>query len=114
MKKAWLIAQDISNLTRPEEIRCNILLQSAYYLQEVCRYHDRNVVSFNVGDMVLHHIQDKTGLHKLNSRCEGPFLVHKIIGPGSYRLQYPNGQLVSQVVSCGVAWSTRGALPSHF
>jgi hypothetical protein len=79
-----------------EEIRCNVLLQSACYLQGVCRYHDRNVQqhSFNIGDMVLHRIQGETGLHKLNSRWEGTFLVHKVIEPGSYRLQYPNGQKV--------------------
>jgi hypothetical protein len=37
---------------------------------------------------------DETGLHKLNSRWEGPFIMHKVIGPGSYRLQYPDGQEV--------------------
>jgi hypothetical protein len=38
-----------------EEIRCNVLFQSARYLQGVRRYHDRNVQrrSFNVVDMVL-------------------------------------------------------------
>jgi hypothetical protein len=80
-------------LDSAEEIRCNILLQTARFLQGVCRYHDQYVQqrSFNVGDMVLHRIQDETGLHKLNSRWEGPFLMHKVIGSGSYRLQYPDG-----------------------
>jgi hypothetical protein len=79
-----------------EEIRCNVLLQLARYLNGVHHYHDRNIQqrSFNVGDMILRCIQDKTGLHKLNSRWEGPFLVHKVTGPGSYRLQYPDGQKV--------------------
>jgi hypothetical protein len=38
-----------------EEIRCNVLLQSARYLQGVRRYHNRNIqrCSFNVRDMVL-------------------------------------------------------------
>jgi hypothetical protein len=38
-----------------EEVKCNVLFQSARYLQGVHRYHDRNVQrrSFNVGDMVL-------------------------------------------------------------
>jgi hypothetical protein len=42
-------------LDSAEEIRCNPLMQSACYLQGVCRYHDRNVqrLSFNVGDMGL-------------------------------------------------------------
>jgi hypothetical protein len=30
-------------LDSTEEIRCNALMQSARYLQGVCRYHDRNV-----------------------------------------------------------------------
>jgi len=71
-----------------EEVRCNALLQSARNLQGVRRYHDRNVQrrSFNIGDMVLRRIQDETGLHKLNSRWEGPFIVTKVTRPGSYRL----------------------------
>jgi hypothetical protein len=56
-------------LDSAEEIQCNVLLQSARYLQGVHRYHDRNVQrhSFNVGDMVLQRIQDDIGVHKLNS-----------------------------------------------
>ena len=69
-----------------EEARINALTQSARYLQGVRRYHDRNVQqrSFNVGDLVLRRIQDETGLHKLNSRWEGPFIVTKVTRPGSY------------------------------
>jgi hypothetical protein len=42
-------------LDSAEEIRCNVLLQSARYLQGVRRYHNRNIqrCSFNVRDMVL-------------------------------------------------------------
>ena len=76
-----------------DEMRCNALLQSARYLQNMRRYHDRNIQirSFNVGDIVLCRIQDATGLHKLNSRWEGPFIVTKVTGSGSYRLIYPDG-----------------------
>jgi hypothetical protein len=83
-------------LDSAEKIRCNVLHQSTRYLHGVRRYHDRNVRqrSFNVGDMVLRRIKDDTGLHKLNSQWEGPFITHKVTGPGSYRLQYPNGQEV--------------------
>ncbi|RLM75419.1 Integrase core domain, putative [Panicum miliaceum] len=79
-----------------EEVRCNALLRSACYLQGVCWYHDRNVQerTFNVGDLVLCRIQDETGLHKLNSRWEGPFIITKVTRPGSYRLQYSDGQEV--------------------
>ena len=63
-----------------EEVRINALTQSARYLQGVRHYHDRNVQqrSFNIGDLVLWRIQDETGLHKLNSRWEGPSIVTKI------------------------------------
>jgi hypothetical protein len=42
-------------LDSAEEIRCNVLIQSARYLQGVRRYHDQNIQrhSFNVGGMVL-------------------------------------------------------------
>ena len=79
-----------------EEVRINALTQSARYLQGVRRYHDRNVQqrSFNVGDLVLRRIQDETGLHKLNSRWEGPFIVTKVTRPGSYRITNADGNEV--------------------
>jgi hypothetical protein len=57
------------DLDSAEQVRCNVLLQSAHYLQGVHRYHDQNIQqrSFNFGDMVLCCIQDETELHKLNS-----------------------------------------------
>jgi hypothetical protein len=71
-----------------EEARCATLVQSARYLEGIRRYHDRNIKerSFNVGDLVLHRIQNTEGLHKLSSPWEGPFTVAKVTGPGSYRL----------------------------
>jgi hypothetical protein len=66
------------------------------------RYHDRNVKerSFNVGDLVLHRIQNTEGLHKLSSPWEGPFTVAKVTGPGSYRLQTLEGEGVNN--SCNI------------
>jgi hypothetical protein len=77
-----------------KEARCTALVQSARYLQGIRRYHDRNVRerSFSIGDLVLRRIQDESGLHKLNSRWEGPFIVKQVMRPGSYRLQYLEGQ----------------------
>ena len=79
-----------------DEIRCNALLRSTRYLQSMRRYHDCNIQerSFSVGDMVLRRIQDETGLHKLNSRWEGPFIVSKVTRPGSYQLIFLDGQEV--------------------
>ena len=80
-----------------KEARINALTQMARYLQGVRRYHDRNVQqrSFNVGYLVLRRIQDKIGLHKLNSRWEGPFIVTKVTRPGSYRITDANSNEVS-------------------
>jgi hypothetical protein len=77
-----------------EEARCTALVQSARYLQGIRRYHDCNVRerSFSIGYLVLRRIQDESGLHKLNSRWEGPFVIKQISRLGSYRLQYPEGQ----------------------
>jgi hypothetical protein len=77
-----------------EEARCSALVQLARYLQGIRRYHDRNIKerSFSIGDLVLRRVQDESGLHKLNSRWEGPFIVKRVTRPGSYRLQHPDGQ----------------------
>jgi hypothetical protein len=77
-----------------EEARCTALVQSTWYQEGIRRYHDRNVKerSFNVGDLVLCHIQNTEGLHKLRSPWEGPFTVAKVTGPGSYRLQTLEGE----------------------
>jgi hypothetical protein len=71
-----------------EEARCSALVQSARYLEGIQRYPDRNVKerSFNVGDLVLRRIQNTEGLQKLSLPWEGPFLITKVTGPGSYRL----------------------------
>jgi len=68
-----------------EEARINALTQSTRYHQGDRHYHDCNVQqrSFSVGDMVLRCIQDEIGLHKVNSRWEGPFIVSKVTRPGS-------------------------------
>jgi hypothetical protein len=54
-------------LDSADEVRWNVLLQLACYLQGVRCYHDQNVQarSFNVGDLVLRHIQDETGCTSL-------------------------------------------------
>ena len=79
-----------------EEARVNALTQSARYLQGIRRYHDCNVQqrSFNIGDLVLRRIQDETGLHKLYSRWEGPFIVTKVTRPRSCRITDADGNEV--------------------
>jgi hypothetical protein len=57
-----------------EEAYCAALVQSAWYLEGIQCYHDCNVKedSFNIGDLVLHRIQNTEGLHKLSSPWEVP------------------------------------------
>ena len=85
--------QDLDSL---EETRCATLVQSARYLDGLRRYHDHNVKerSFNTGDLVLKRIQDTSGLHKLNSPWEGPYIISKVTGPGSYRLRELSGEKI--------------------
>jgi hypothetical protein len=80
-----------------EEARRTALVQLARYLEFIRRYDDRNIKerSFNVGDLVLRRIRNTEGLHKLSSPWEGPFLIAKVTGPGSYRLQTLEGDNVS-------------------
>jgi ribonuclease HI len=80
-----------------EEACCAALDQSARYLEGIRCYHDRNVKerSFNIGDLVLRHIQNTEGLRKLSSPWEGPFTVARVTGPGSYHLQTLEGEDIS-------------------
>ena len=48
----------------------------------------------STGDPVLRRIQDETGLHKLNSRQEGPFIGSKVTRLGSYRITDADGNEV--------------------
>jgi hypothetical protein len=58
----------------------------------ITAYNDGPSVAVAVLWCTVHRIQDESSLHKLNSRWEGPFVVKQVTRPGSYRLQYPEGQ----------------------
>jgi hypothetical protein len=78
-----------------EEARCAALVLSARYLEGTLPRSQRQGSSFNVSDLVLRRIQNTEGLHKLSSPWEGPFIVAKVTGPGSYRLQTLEGEDVN-------------------
>ena len=84
-----------------DEARDVALAHSAKYQQALRRYHDRNVKSrsFDVGDLVLRRIQSNEGRHKLTPPWEGPFIVARLLRPGSYKLKTLEGQEV------GNAWN---------
>lgn len=81
------------DLDTVEEHRLAAVLQHARYEQQLRRYHDKNVRhrEFSIGDLVLRRIQNMAGKHKLSPPWEGPFIVSRVIGPGTYRLQYEDG-----------------------
>jgi hypothetical protein len=98
-----------------EEARCSALVQSARYLQGIRRYHDRNIKerSFSIGDLVLHRVQDESGLHKLNSRWEGPFIVKRVTRPGSYQLHCQEGYKTGILSTSAPRWSGCTQLVEH-
>ena len=82
-----------TDIDSAEEHHLMASLQHARYEQQLKRYHDRNVQErdFNIGDLVLRRIQSTTGAHKLSSRWEGPFIVSRVVVPGTYWLQREDG-----------------------
>jgi hypothetical protein len=48
-----------------------------------------------VGDLVLRLRQDARGRHKLTPPWEGPFIIAKILKPGTYKLANDQGEVYS-------------------
>lgn len=86
-------AQCMLEVDTAEEVRLAALLHNVVYLQGIRRFHDKHVQnrSFQVGDLVLRRIQNTSGHTKFTSPWDGPFLVSRVIGPGTYRLQTEEG-----------------------
>ena len=75
-------------LDSTEEVRVNATLQSVRYLQGLRRHYNKNTQprSLQIGDLALRRIQKTKGRHKLLSPWEGPFIVTKVTGLGTYKL----------------------------
>jgi hypothetical protein len=84
-------------LDQLEEARDVALLHSARYQQSLRRYHARRVQprGFQVGDLVLRLRQDARGCHKLTPPWKGPFIIAKILKPGTYKLANDRGEVYS-------------------
>ena len=84
----------LEDLDQLEEARDITTIQSAIYLQGLCRYHDRNVRgrAFSPGDLVLRKVQKCT--HKLSAIWEGPYIVAEMTRPGAYKLKNRDGMPV--------------------
>jgi ribonuclease HI/transposase InsO family protein len=85
------------SLDQLEEAQDVALLHSARYKQSLRRHHARSVRSrgFQVGDLVLRLRQDARGHHKLTPPWEGPFIIAKILKPGTYKLANDQGEVYS-------------------
>jgi hypothetical protein len=83
-EKALADAQDLL-----DEARDVALARSAVYQQSLRNYHSRRVRgrSFEPGNLMLRLKQTSTS--KLEPPWEGPYLVHKVIPGGAYRLCNP-------------------------
>jgi transposase InsO family protein len=85
------------SLDQLEEARDMALLHSVWYQQSLRHYHARMVRprGFQVGDLVLRLRQDARGRHKLTPPWEGPFIIAKILKPGTYKLANDQGEVYS-------------------
>jgi hypothetical protein len=74
-------------LDNAEEVRINVILQSARYLQGLRRHYNKSTKQrlVQVGGLVLRRIQKTNGHHKQLSPWDGPFIVAKVFGPDTYK-----------------------------
>jgi hypothetical protein len=72
-----------------DEARAVALLRSTKYQQALQRYHKRNMCprEFYVGDLVLRRVQGSKDQHKLSPPWEGPFIIHDVLRPGTYKIR---------------------------
>ena len=78
-----------------DEARDITLLRSAKYQHALRRYHSRWVWdrAFNIGDLVLHLIQNNTDHHKLSLPWEGLYMVAEVLPPGAYKLKTSDSEI---------------------
>jgi hypothetical protein len=82
------------SLDQLDEARLMALMHSARYQQSLRRYQARKIRrrDFIEGDLVLRLRQDNRGRHKLSPPWEGPYVVVKVLKPGTYKLANEDGE----------------------
>jgi hypothetical protein len=82
------------SLDQLDEARTVALMHLARYQQALRRYQARKIWrrDFNEGDLVLRLRQDNRGRHKLSPPWEGPYVVVKVLKPGTYKLANEDGE----------------------
>jgi hypothetical protein len=69
-------------------------MHSARYQQALRHYQAGKVRrrDFGEGNLVLRIHQDNRGRHKLSPPWEGPYIVMKVLKPGTYKLANEDGE----------------------
>jgi transposase InsO family protein len=82
------------SLDQLDEARTVPLMHSARYREALRCYQARKVRrrDFSEGDLVLRLRQDNRGRHKLSPPWEGPYIVVKVLKPGTYKLANEDGE----------------------
>jgi hypothetical protein len=90
-----VVLEDVIN--KLDDARNVALLRCAKYQQTLRCYHERNVRprEFHIGDLVLRRVQGSKDRHKLAPPWEGQFIIHEVLRPGTYKIQYEDGRVVS-------------------
>ena len=84
-----------------EEKREGASQKAAQCQQRVMRYYNKNVRmrQFRAGDWVLRKVNQNTrdpNHSALGPKWEGPYRVIRAVGPGAYKLAYPDGRDVKR------------------
>jgi hypothetical protein len=82
------------SLDQIDEARDVAMMHSARYQQALRRYQAQKIRrrDFNEGDLVLRLRQDNRGRHKLSPPWEGPYVIVKVLKPGTYKLANEEGE----------------------
>jgi transposase InsO family protein len=82
------------SLDQLDEARTMALMHSVRYQQDLRRYQAQKTRcrDFNEGDLVLRLCQDNRDCHKLSPPWEGPYVVVKVLKPGTYKLANEDGE----------------------
>ena len=91
-------AQLWANLDFFDSLREKALFWTVAYQQKVAKYYNSRVKTkaFQIGDLVLWEskVSQPTEIGKLSPKWEEPYVITRVIRPGAYQLQRPDGSLV--------------------
>jgi hypothetical protein len=62
---------------------------------------------FHIGYHVLRRVQCSKDGHKLSPPWEGPFIIHEVLRPGTYKIQHEDGRVVTN------AWNIEHLRPFY-